>query len=362
MNTVRFLFLVGIVIFGTFESKSQERTLFKKNTDISINHQKEEKEDWDALPPLKIQYEPSESTGRIMASEAERRKYEPSRLLNPSISNFDTTSIDEGDNLIVEIEEQSASMGKNDFVTVASYFAIWDTKNIDPYDIDYKDFGEPVDIELFSNSTGWSIPTQEIKVTSRFGPRWGRLHAGTDLDLETGDPVYSTFDGIVRISGYNYRGYGNYIVVRHYNGLETLYGHLSKRLMEPGTFVKAGQEIGKGGNTGRSTGSHLHYETRYEGNPFNPEFVFDYKNSKPRNQHIIITEKTFDRYSLALRNEYGTAGDKVKNRSTTWYTIRRGDTLGKIARRVGLSTTQLARLNGIRTTTTIYPGKRLRIR
>ncbi len=356
-----FTFLVGVLLFSSLVSKAQERTLFRRNTQIEIE-KKQKNDDWNELPPLQISYDKNQSTGKIIASEDEFKQYTPVRIINPSISNFDTTSVDEGESLVVEIEEQSATLGTDNFVTVASYFSIWDTKNIDPYDIDYRNFGDPVDIQLYNDSKGWAIPTGEIKVTSRFGPRWGRLHAGTDLDLDTGDPVYSTFDGIVRISGYNYRGYGNYIVVRHYNGLETLYGHLSKRLLEPGQFVRAGDEIGKGGNTGRSTGSHLHYETRYEGNPFNPEFVFDYKQSKPRNQHIIITEKTFDKYSLALRNEIGTAGEKVKNRQTTWYTIRRGDTLGGIARKVGLTTVQLARLNGIRTSSTIFPGKRLRIR
>lgn len=355
---------VFIVIYFCFQTnviKAQERALFKKNTKIEVK-QKEKKNDYEELPPLKISYSENESVGRIIGSEEERKKFEPSRRMNPSISNFDTTSVDEGESIVVEIEEQSAAVGTNDFVTVASYFSIWDTKNIDPYDIDYKNFGDPIDIELYNESKGWSVPTPLVKVTSRFGPRWGRLHAGTDLDLEVGTDVFSTFDGIVRISGFDYRGYGNYIVVRHYNGLETLYGHLSKRLMEPGQFVKAGDLIGKGGNTGRSTGSHLHYETRYEGNPFNSEYVFDYKEAKPREQHLIITEKTFDRYSLALRNEVGSAGEKVRNRRTAWYTIRRGDNLGSIARKVGLSTSQLARLNGIRTSSKIFPGKRLRIR
>jgi murein DD-endopeptidase MepM/ murein hydrolase activator NlpD len=351
----------GSVLYG------QEKSLFKKNTKIETKPQNPSKtnnrEDLDELPPLQFRNE-TETSGKIAGSEMEERKYEPIKFQNPTISNFDTTSVDEGESFVVEIEEENAPEGSEDFVTVASYYSIWDTQNIDPYDLDAKDLDEPVDIELYNIPSGrnWSNPLSNIKQTSPFGPRWGRLHAGIDLDLETGYPVLSAFDGIVRISGFNYGGYGNYMVVRHYNGLETLYGHLSKRNFEPGQFVKAGDEIGLGGNTGRSTGSHLHFETRYEGNPFNPNNVYDFGKAEPVSDHILISSRTFDRRLLSLRNEYGSAGDKIRSRKKAWIKVRSGDTLGSIAQRAGTSTSKLAKINGLRLNSTIRAGRRLRIR
>lgn len=365
MQKVRFLLSIFFVcVVGL--AYGQEKNLFKKNTKIetkktppSVN----KREELDELPPLQFRTEATETSGKVAGSEMAERKFEPIKIVNNSISNFDTTSVDEGENLVVEIEEEAAPQGSEDFVTVASYFSIWDTRNIDPYDIDAKDFDEPVDIELYNVPAGrnWSNPLANVKMTSPFGPRWGRLHAGIDLDLETGYPVFSTFDGIVRISGFDYGGYGNYVVVRHYNGLETLYGHLSKKNFEPGTLVKAGDEIGLGGNTGRSTGSHLHYETRYEGNPFNPMYVFDFGKAEPVSDHIVLTARTFDRRSLGLRNEFG-SGEKIKSRRKYWYKVRSGDTLSSIAQKAGISSSRLAKMNGLRMTSTIRPGKRLRLR
>jgi murein DD-endopeptidase MepM/ murein hydrolase activator NlpD len=361
-----FIFCCILVSMVTFVSKGQEKSLFKKNTKIEIkpntSSKTNNKDDLDELPPLQFRND-METSGKVAGSELEERKYEPIKFQNPAISNFDTTSVDEGESFVVEIEEENAPEGSEDFVTVASYFSIWDTKNIDPYDIDAKDLDEPVDIELYNIPSGrnWSNPLSNIKQTSPFGPRWGRLHAGVDLDLETGYPVLSAFDGIVRISGYNYGGYGNYVVVRHYNGLETLYGHLSKRNFEPGQFVKAGDEIGLGGNTGRSTGSHLHFETRYEGNPFNPVHVYDFGKAEPVSDHILLSARTFDRRLLSLRNEYGSAGEKIRSRRKAWTKVRSGDTLSSIAQRAGVSASKLARLNGLRLTSTIRAGRRLRI-
>ncbi|MHA8103502.1 peptidoglycan DD-metalloendopeptidase family protein [Aquirufa nivalisilvae] len=364
MSVKNLIFLLSVTFFA-FTVKAQERNLFKKSTKIetkSSPNTKEKKEEIDDLPPLQFRNE-TETSGMVAGSEMQERKYEPIKILNPTISNFDTTSIDEGEALVVEIEEENAPVGSEDFVTVASYFAIWDTKSIDPYDIDIKDFDEPVDIELYNVGSGrnWSPPLNVVKQTSPFGPRWGRLHAGVDLDLETGYPVMSAFDGIVRISGFDYSGYGNYVVVRHYNGLETLYGHLSKRNFESGTFVKAGDEIGLGGNTGRSTGSHLHFETRYEGNPFNPNNVYNLSTGEPLSDHLLITARTFDRRSLSLRNEYGSAGEKIRSRRTAWTRVRPGDSLYSIAQRAGMSVTKLARLNGLKLSSTIRAGRRLRI-
>jgi len=340
---------------GTFSVFAQESGSFKKNPKINIKNntglykEKERKDEiLDELPKLKFNnaYE-TETTIEAPAAVAASNKYVPTKALNPSVSSFDTTSIDEREPLIIEIEEETRPEGSDDFVSVATYYSIWDATNIDPYGIEPKDFDDVIDVELYSKAQGrfWSVPNNSPKLTSNFGPRWGRLHAGVDIDLETGDPVYSAFDGIVRVSGYNNGGYGNFMVVRHYNGIETLYGHLSRKNLESGAYVKAGDQIGLGGSTGRSTGSHLHFETRYEGNPFNPTYVFNFSGtgSEPVGDHLLISARVFDTYGLALRNEYGDAGNKVMTRRTAWTTAHYGDTLYSIANRAGISVERLAK-------------------
>ncbi|PWK28532.1 murein DD-endopeptidase MepM/ murein hydrolase activator NlpD [Arcicella aurantiaca] len=364
-----FLFCVG-----SFTVSAQESGNFKKNPKINVKNntglykEKEKKQDdiLDELPKLqfRVDYsvEPvSDAPSAITASN----KYEPAKPLNSSVSTFDTTSVDEREPLIIEIEEETRPEGSDDFVSVATYYSVWDATNIDPYGIEPKDFDDVVDVELYNKDQGrfWSVPNNAPKMTSPFGPRWHRLHAGVDLDLETGDPVYSVFDGIVRVSGYDGRGYGNFIVVRHYNGIETLYGHLSSKGLESGAYVKAGDQIGLGGNTGRSTGSHLHFETRYEGNPFNPTYVFNFTGagSEPTSDHVLISARVFDTYGLALGNEYGDAGNKVMTRRTAWTTAHYGDTLYSIANRAGISVEKLARMNGMRLSSSLRAGRRLRI-
>ena len=365
--TVFFLFCVG-----TFSVSAQESGSFKKNLKIKNNtglyKEKEKKEEnFDELPKLKfhVEIETERVTEGSSSAVTASNEYEPAKALNASVSSFDTTSIDEREPLIIEIEEETRPAGSDDFVSVATYFSVWDATNIDPYGIDAKEFDDVVDVELYNKDQGrfWSVPNNAPKLTSQFGPRWGRLHAGVDLDLETGDPVYAAFDGIVRVNGYNNGGYGNFIVVRHYNGLETLYGHLSQKNFESGTYVKAGDQIGLGGSTGRSTGSHLHFETRYEGNPFNPTYTFNFAGAEtaPVSDHLLISARVFDTYGLALGNEYGDAGNKVMTRRTSWTIAHSGDSLYSIANRAGISVEKLAKMNGMRISSSLRVGRRLRI-
>ncbi|MDR6560102.1 MULTISPECIES: peptidoglycan DD-metalloendopeptidase family protein [unclassified Arcicella] len=371
MNTIKKL-LVLVFCLVSFISFSQESGSFKKNPKINVKTNAKDKsnknldEALDELPKLQFRTdyvpEPVATSSAITASS----KFEPAKELNSSISIFDTTSVDEREPLIVEIEEETRAEGSDDFVSVATYFSIWDATNIDPYDINPKDFDDVVDIELFNKEQGryWSVPNSAPKLTSVFGPRWGRMHSGVDLDLETGDPVYAAFDGIVRVSGYDGGGYGKFLVVRHYNGLETLYGHLSAKNFESGAYVKAGDQIGLGGSTGRSTGSHLHFETRYEGNPFNPAiYVFNFsgERTEPVSDHVLISARVFDTYGLSLDNEYGSSARKVKTRRTAWTTVRSGDSLYSIANRAGISVDKLARMNGMRISASLRIGRRLRI-
>lgn len=235
------------------------------------------------------------------------------------------------------------------WVTAYEHYGSWDSQKIDIYDFDLKSFQDTVQLRLYDSFFGyeWKMPLETTPVTSRFGFRWGRKHLGTDLDLQMRDPVYAGFDGIVRIKSYDRYGFGYYVVLRHKNGLETIYGHLSKLLVEVGQEVQAGEIVGLGGSTGRSTGSHLHYELRYKGIAFDPETVYDFDAYKIKNEYLSITPETF--------------GYVAKARAAAYHRVRRGDTLGAISRRYGVSISQLTRLNRISTRTILRVGQNLRI-
>lgn len=214
-------------------------------------------------------------------------------------------------------------------------------------------------------------------LTSPYGyrRRFGRMHKGVDIGLHIGDTVRAAFDGRVRITNYEARGYGNYVVVRHTNDLETVYGHLSRFLVKNGDYVKAGDPIALGGNTGRSTGPHLHFETRYMGYAINPAAIFDFPNQTTHtdtytfNKNTYQNARNFDpsanaRYAQHYNSKKArnTASAKSKSRGSKSYTIRKGDTLGKIAARNGTSVSAICKLNGIKASAKLKPGKTLKIK
>ncbi|MDE5940796.1 MAG: peptidoglycan DD-metalloendopeptidase family protein [Muribaculaceae bacterium] len=215
-------------------------------------------------------------------------------------------------------------------------------------------------------------------VTSPYGyrPRFRREHKGIDLKLQTGDTVYAAFDGRVRLTNFERKGYGYYVILRHPNGLETVYGHLSKFLVEPDQDVKAGEPIALGGNTGRSFGSHLHFETRYMGLPINPAAIFDFANQTVHTDTYTFDKQTYKKarnFDPAANTEYArqyqathparaTASSSGSSAKASTYTIRRGDTLSRIASRNGVTVRQLCKLNGLTTSSTLKPGKKLKLR
>ena len=200
--------------------------------------------------------------------------------------------------------------------------------------------------------TGFHMPTPSTKITSPFGPRWRRMHNGLDLKVNIGDTIVAAFDGKVRIVKYERRGYGKYVVIRHDNGLETVYGHLSKQLVEENQLVKAGEVIGLGGNTGRSTGSHLHFETRFLGQAINPADIIDFENSVPHQDvYVFHNIKINGRKS----NIYTSSSDQM-----VYHRVKSGDTLGKIARMYGTTVNELCRLNGIKSTSMLRLGQSIR--
>lgn len=279
-------------------------------------------------------------------------------------TNFSATEkLTEGEKDIIEIQEE-VQLGETseDWIKVADYFSVWDERNIDPYGIDPKEFEGPVIINLVDRANNHiaSSPTNNGPLTSKFGYRWGRRHTGVDIDIETGDPIYAAFDGVVRVVGWNGSGYGRFVVLRHFNGLETLYGHLNSSDVESNTYVKAGDMIGQGGNTGRSTGSHLHFETRYEGNPFDPTEVFVFPVGALKSEQLVITPETFNVVRSGGVDEF-TASNKIRYRRSVFVKVRPGDTLSAIAHRYGVSVSELARKNRISVNGNLWAGKKLRI-
>ena len=211
---------------------------------------------------------------------------------------------------------------------------------------------------LVDSASVFVCPNQ-TKVFSRFGYRHGRRHQGVDLPLKTGTPVVAAFDGRVRVSSYN-GGYGNLIVIRHENGLETYYGHLSKREVEVGDWVRAGDQIGLGGSTGRSTGPHLHFETRYQGFAFDPEWIADFEKGKLRANVFVLRRSYLNASShyvpesLDEEDDVYAADEKViaeekrlaaERAAAKYYTVKSGDTLGAIAKRNGKSLSAIQKLN-----------------
>lgn len=191
------------------------------------------------------------------------------------------------------------------------------------------------------------MPTNSRKVTSDFGERWGRVHKGLDIKVNIGDSIGAAFDGKVRVVKYE-AGYGRYIVIRHYNGLETVYGHLSKQLVEEGQNVSAGDIIGLGGNTGRSYGSHLHFETRFLGIALDPSDMFDFPN-----QDIVTDTYVF------RKNKSNSP--KVAKSTGVYYRVRKGDTLTGIAASKRVSVASICRLNKIKENSPLKIGQDLRL-
>ena len=228
------------------------------------------------------------------------------------------------------------------------------------------------------NLKHFCMPTTSKVITSNFGRRWGRMHKGIDVKVYIGDTIRAAFSGKVRIVKYEARGYGNYVVIRHYNGLETIYGHMSKHLVKENQIVKAGDPIGLGGNTGRSTGSHLHFETRLCGVALNPALMFDFRNQDVTGDTYMFHRDTYENESLLANKARGkSAGDdeqetaaasskKQEKRASAssgdirYHKVKRVETLSSIAKKRGTTVNKLCKLNHISKRQRIRPGQILR--
>ncbi len=243
----------------------------------------------------------------------------------------------------------------------------WNDK-IQPYEVELKDLPISMVIDLVDSLKSYHYPFKG-RITSKYGPRRSRIHQGTDIDLETGDPVYATFDGRVRVTTYVRGGYGNLVIIRHDNGLETYYGHLSEISVKPNDWVSAGQVIGKGGNTGRSTGSHLHFEMRYKGHTFDPERLIDFSTGTLRRETFLLKRTYFSPYSRFTQDfDEEVQSDEEDKRiaaeaaAIKYHVVKKGDTLGRIAINNHTTVTKLCQLNGIKKTSVLRIGQRIRVR
>ena len=224
--------------------------------------------------------------------------------------------------------------------------------------------------------SGFVMPLEgTMRVTSNYGyrARYRREHKGIDLALRTGDDVRAAFDGKVRIRGYERGGYGNYIVIRHPNGLETVYGHMSRCIAQEGQIVRAGEVIGKGGSTGRSTGPHLHFETRFLGIDINPALIIDFGVGAPQSDfYTFVAPRGYKTYAYDDSDAQSKASSDAKykakakknrasaSRAPRIYRVKEGDTLSSIAKKTGVSVSRLCKANNMSSRAVLRPGQALK--
>ena len=264
--------------------------------------------------------------------------------------------------------EQMGSPAADLYQDWENHYAHRETALPDTFRIDLRDF---------------CMPTDSRVLTSNFGARWGRQHKGLDIKVYIGDTIRAAFSGKVRVVRYEPGGYGNFVVIRHYNGLETIYGHMSKHLVKPDQEVRAGEPIGLGGNTGRSTGSHLHFETRLCGVALNPALMFDFRNQDVIGDFYTFRRSSYSRESAQATRLRGVGGavsasnggeDQLYTESasskrsaataarsnTRFHKVRRGETLSSIARKRNTTVNAICKLNHISKNIRLRPGQILK--
>lgn len=269
-----------------------------------------------------------------------------------------------------KISDQIQLVEKNTFIDLIEediepeldiYTEGWNSKAVNPF----KEWEVP-DTQVI-DVTGYYMPCPGY-VTSNYGYRkkFRRQHKGIDLKIQSNDTIYAAFDGKVRLTAYERKGYGNYIILRHPNGLETVYGHLNKHLVKEDQVVRAGDPIALGGSTGRSTGPHLHFETRFMGYAINPAAIFDFANQTTHTDTYTFDKKTYTKArNFAPANTLAKAEKENPYKAAeeaTSYTVKKGDTLSTIARSYGLSATTLRKINNLKSSDVIKVGQVLKLK
>ncbi len=314
---------------------------------------------------------------------------------------LDTLPTDDPETKVILYSNNTWSFYRPSLRTLDSlpvYAQHWDTSQVFAYkSIEYADLPPVIDLKIVKDLSEFTPPVVG-NVLSKYGPRRRRNHNGVDIPLKVGEPIRAAFDGRVRYAKYNTGGFGNLVIVRHPNGLETWHAHLSKLNVQVNEYVKTGQVIGFSGNTGRSRGPHLHFEMRYCDQTFDPEFIIDFPTGCLKYQTFALEKSFFNIHSRAseileeddddfpllasaegdstttstdILARIAEAQNKEKaesQRSTlsqstaVYHTIRSGDMLGKLAIKYGVSIDQICRLNKISRTTILQLGRKLRIK
>lgn len=336
-----------------------------------------------------------------LAAPAQRRGTIPKL---PSIEDLpkrplDTIDTTDPDTRIIIYSNNTWSYFRPTLDTVSAlavYRQHWDTTQVFAYkSIELADLPPVIDLNLVSSLAGFHAPLTG-RIISKYGPRGRRNHNGVDIPLKVGEPIYAAFDGKVRYAKYNTGGFGYLVIIRHQNGLETWHGHLTKPNVAVNDYVKAGQVIGFGGNTGRSRGPHLHFEMRYSDQTFDPEFIIDFESGQLKYQTFALEKSFFnirsrateildedDEYDFPLlasnandttstdiltliaqaqNKEQAKTQASVNQSAAVYHTVRSGDILGKLAGRYGVSIDQICRLNGINRNTVLKLGRKLRVK
>jgi LysM repeat protein len=269
----------------------------------------------------------------------------------------------------------------------------WVTSQVFAYsDVSLASLPHNIELNLVNGLDEYHAPIVG-KVFSKYGPRRRGNHLGVDIPLKTGEPIYAAFGGKVRYAQMNYGGFGNLVIIRHENGLETWYAHLTRCNVSVNDYVTAGTVIGFGGNTGDSRGPHLHFEVRYKDHNFDPERLIEFatgdllyttfaleKSYFSIHSHASdkLEEDNFDEKVLAAgstgeltseqilsnieSNTKAEADKAAAEAAPKYHTIKSGDNLGKIASLYGTTVSNLCKLNKITATTVINAGKQLRVR
>jgi murein DD-endopeptidase MepM/ murein hydrolase activator NlpD len=278
----------------------------------------------------------------------------------------------EEDSTIIAPPEENSSLilpPDLDFSPLKKWYPTWNNQYVRLTSDTYAYKGDSIKLQLEPEDYGCFVPPVKGEFLSPFGYRGRRIHAGVDIRLNFRDTVVAAFPGVVRMAKY-LSGYGNCVVIRHFNGLETLYGHLSKISVSVNQKVNSGELIGLGGRTGRATCNHLHFETRFMGQAFNPKQLINFDDFTLTKDTLLITPVVFGRTRDYLPSEDSNAMSGNSESAITpskavtkkYHTIKSGDTLSSIARRNGTTVKNLCALNGIKQSKILKPGTRLRVK
>lgn len=252
-------------------------------------------------------------------------------------------------------------------------------------------------IMVAASNNPFEVPCSFDDISLKYGPtKGGDFHPGVDLKVEPQTLVKSSFDGVVRMAKY-YGDYGLTVVIRHYNGLETVYAHLDKLCVKPGQMLAAGDVIGQTGKTGNCKEPLLHFETRFMNEYFDPELIIDFENETLVKNTCVLTSSDLNVTDLDMlgktvvkpSNTTAKPVTPVMNTTTSveeknpqreviqqvnaqlkqafdgeevYHVIQKGETLYRIATQYKTTTTEILRLNNIDDADRIAAGQRIRVK